>query len=557
MTEDEEEEIYSDIRKSAEDSAKLIYQLLKERVLRFDINRTLEINTFLLNYFLVQNYFLAFDLQEDFIRQRIEDEALDCALFRTYVERLHGMCILIPMKYEVENAYTKGQTDKIINQMDVYGEFTNQSFNSHENLTNVKIDKILDFLKGYTISYGFFPNLDFDPEFNKILNSDAFNQLFYINYPKEYFYDNNIQRHKSPLDETLAKEYAKAMKDWEKRLFRSNPELKLYHNFFRKAANYIPVPDFGSRKLMNEVIEKLKQYYRFRVKSLSTEILSNLNCFKVLFESAEGKMYKKLSWSSLHTKLEGVSNKKIADTFLNLFCLNKTYEKFCISFQDFNPHDFIHNYNEFLKYACYSYMGSVYTGALLIWRAMKKYLEELQKTDEFREMKGSLLENWCLRQIQNVGFEVEKIILRNIDLEPPERYFLMKEQVNSFDKKPLEFEVKFVEHQKKYPFHEIDLVFRFEDELYFIECKGRALQSSETKKYYKWAKKFDSTYKILQRKIENLGFCLEKGDIMHPLFDGVKSLNPIVLQTEGMFLRYCTFTPDEFGGFLKFLKESL
>ncbi len=554
MTEDKEE-VYSDIRKLAEDSAKLMFQLFKDRVLRFDINRTLEINTFLLNYFIVQNYFLAFDLQEDFISQRTEDESLDCSNFRQYVERLHGIFILIPMKYEVEKAYTKGQTDKIINQMDVYGELINNFFYSHENLTNVKIDKILEFLEGYTISHRFFPNLDFDPEFNEILNSDAFNQLFYITYPKEYFYENNIQRHKFPLDEALAKEYAKAMKDWEKKLFQFNPELKLYQNFLRKAVNYIPVPDFGSKELMYEVIEKLKQYYCFRVKSLSPEIHSYLDCFQVLFEFAEGKMYKKFSWNFLHKKLESVSDEEIVDVFLNRFCLSKTYEKFYESYQDFSPHDFIKNYNRYIKYACYSYMGSVYTGALLIWRAMKKYLEELQKTDEFREMKGSLLENWGLRQIKDVGFDVEKIILRNIDIEQPESYYLMKKQVKSFDKEPLEFEVKFVKQQRKYPFHEIDLVFRFEDELYFVECKGRALQSSETKKYYKWAKNFDSTYKILQRKIENLGYCLEKGEIMHPFFDDVKSMIPIVLQTEGMFLRYCTFTPDEFSGFLKFVKE--
>lgn len=115
-------------------------------------------------------------------------------------------------------------------------------------------------------------------------------------------------------------------------------------------------------------------------------------------------------------------------SFLNLFCLHKTYEKFYETLQDFNPHDFIQNYNQFLRYTCYSYMvGSVYNGALLIWRAMKKYLEELQKTDEFKEINGNLLENWCLKQIQEEEFEVEKIILRNKNLELTDNYCSMKE----------------------------------------------------------------------------------------------------------------------------------
>lgn len=64
MSGEDGKDFYSNIKDLAKDSANLTFQLLKDRVIRFDINRTLEINTFLLNYFLVQNYFPAFDVQD-------------------------------------------------------------------------------------------------------------------------------------------------------------------------------------------------------------------------------------------------------------------------------------------------------------------------------------------------------------------------------------------------------------------------------------------------------------------------------------------------------------
>ena len=130
MNVDKKKVFYSDIKDLAKDSANLVFQLLRDRVLRFDIKRTLEINTFLLNYFIIQNYFLAFDLQDDFyFKEKLtEDKKVECSSFREYVERFHGIFILIPMKYKTLNPYTRAQTDKIINQMDTYREFTNQFF---------------------------------------------------------------------------------------------------------------------------------------------------------------------------------------------------------------------------------------------------------------------------------------------------------------------------------------------------------------------------------------------------------------------------------------------
>lgn len=546
-------EFYSNLKDLARDTTNLTFQLLRDRVLRFKIERALKINTFLLNYFLIQNYFLAFDLQDDLIKGKklIGDEGVETSFFRKYAERLHGIFILVPMKYQVENEFTTYQTDKVINQMDAYGEFVNRFFSSHENMTSVTIDTILDSLKDYVISIRFLPDLGFDPEFNQIFNSKAITQLFYITYPKEYFQEYDIQRFAYPLEDSLANEYWEAMKDSDKKLFSFNPELKDYQDFLINAANYFVVPDFGSKVLMKEVIEKFKTYYTLRVSSRKKEIKLFLDCFEILFRLTEGKLYKKIPGGLFNNKIESVENN---GEFLNKFCFNKTFLPFPKTLDDFKPYEFISEYYEFLRYGCYRYMGSVYTGAILIWRAMIKYFEDLQSTKEFKDTKGSLLENWCLAEVIKRGFTAEKLILRNSDLEPSKNYYNMKENIKPFNREVLEFEVKFIEHQKPYSFHEIDLVFRFEDTLFVIECKGRSFRLSSTEKFFKWAKNFKDVYDLLKKKVENLAFCVENNNISHPLFDNVKEFIPIVIQTEGVFQEFQGFTTEVFENFLDYLK---
>ena len=57
----DDEEIYSNIEDLAKDSKNLMFQLIKDRIHKFDVKRTLEINTFFLNYFLIHIYFPGFD----------------------------------------------------------------------------------------------------------------------------------------------------------------------------------------------------------------------------------------------------------------------------------------------------------------------------------------------------------------------------------------------------------------------------------------------------------------------------------------------------------------
>jgi hypothetical protein len=72
------------------------------RTLEFDTLRALQLNTFLLNYFLAQNYLPAIEIVE----QRLglinytDDQLNETENFRKYVERIHGIYIMIPMTYK-------------------------------------------------------------------------------------------------------------------------------------------------------------------------------------------------------------------------------------------------------------------------------------------------------------------------------------------------------------------------------------------------------------------------------------------------------------------------
>jgi len=122
------------------------------------------------------------------------------------------------MKYKGENFYTKAQTDEVINQLHAYGEFTNLFFSSQENLTPMKMDEIEHMLEGYVISHHFLPYLDYDPEFQKIIDSDATNQLFCINRSKEYLEKHNLKRYNYPVDKKIKKEFEDTMRRWDEKL---------------------------------------------------------------------------------------------------------------------------------------------------------------------------------------------------------------------------------------------------------------------------------------------------------------------------------------------------
>ena len=108
-------------------------------------------------------------------------------------------------------------------------------------------------------------------------------------------------------------------------------------------------------------------------------------------------------------------------------------------------------------YAGYYHFGIVRTGAYLIWRALIKYLEDLQGEDEFQVKKGAFLGNRCYKQANKNGFTPEKLILINSNKKPTQRYKDMRKQVELFPKTPIIIDVDFPKDDKSY-FHEIDFL---------------------------------------------------------------------------------------------------
>lgn len=559
----DEQDFSSDIPGAARNSNKLMFQLIQKRILRFDVNRTLEINTFFLNYFLVQVYFVGFEITNQFLpsgKAPSEDQQGGVEMFKKYIEILHGLFIMVPMKYQIRDPYTSFQTDKIIDRIDSYGEIALAFFYSHENAHRYDDGEMEEILKSFHIIYRFLPDLEFDPEFSKIMESKAINQLFNFTYPLNYFYERKLQRYFYPVDEELKQEFHEATNNLEKKLFSYDPNLKIYDQFLRNAVNYVMVMDFGSTELISEITDLFTNYYSLRIPKYKEEIEYTLQNFRMLFELARGRFYIKIPWNQVKKRLSELEDQNFENTFLEKFCMFRTNLMFPTHLDDFKPTQFISDYYDFLKYAGYYYMGSFHTGVMLIWRAMTQYLADLQSKREFRQIKGMLLENWCLEQLQSRGIPVEKIILRNKNLEPSQNYIEMLEQVKTFNKEPLIFEAEFIDHQQKYSFHEIDLVFRIENSLYLVECKGRSIPISKTERYMKWARNFLDVYDLLVKKTQNLGYIMQhsKGFEEHTLFSGLTNLTPIIIQTEGMISHeYHGFTTEDFLGFLEALLEGL
>ncbi len=557
MNERKQESYYENLEDLAQDSSNLVFQLLRDRLLKFDIGRSLEINTFFLNYNLLETYFIGKDMRDlvDWEPNLTEEEALEHNLFMKYIERLNGIFILVPMKYKGSSFYSTAKTDEVIDQAQIYGDLINSFFASHEDRSKIKLSQMEDLLEDYVISHHFLPYLDYDLMFQPIIDSKAINQLFFTQRPLKDLEKWDLQRFSYPVEDHLFNEMRDALNRRDEKMFSFNPELPNYNKFLSYWSNFVAILDFGSKSLIAEAMQRFKDYYCLRVSSRKEEINQYLNLIEGLFSLSEGKLYNKFSWNRLVTTLRSISEANWVDSFLEKICLDKTFLDFPKEPSEFDAKNFIDDYNQFLSYGCYCYSGQVHTGAPLIWRSMIKYFEELQFTQEFRDQKGALLENWCIDVIEENGFRAEKIILRNKNVIPNDNYWDMKKQVKSFKKEPMEFEVEFIEHQKKYPFHEMDVIFRAEKLMYVVECKSREIRFSESTKYLSWGTRFKRIFDVHYKKIDNLVYCVKNGSISDPFFEDVVEYIPIILQTEGVVHQFYGFDTDKFRVLLSNIKK--
>ena len=552
---DKDPELERSILDIADEANPYFFEWLKSTI-NLDVIRSLEINTFLLNYFISLNYFPAHELIDKIYtgKEYTEDQLDNLKLFRDYTERMHGIYILMTMKYDSEIKNKKRYTDRVIDQMDLFGEFVNQFFFLNTNPSKIKVNRLLERLEDFSTVDIMLPNLEFDPEYKKILNSDVINQIFHVATPLNEPNPKRMKGYKYFLSEDQYREFHEN-KFSEELIFDIDPKLKWLPGYCKKGANYFCFLDFGSHDLIDEFIKLFKEYFCLRMPQKKAEIQNTLDCYSILFKLSEGKFYKEIKWKELSNMLETSISKVNTQIFLEKFCLVKQFNKFDNNYKNFHPQNFLDSYNEFLKSAGFVYHGILRTGALLIWRSMIKYFEKLQQDEYFRNLKGKMLERWCFDEANKRGLEPKKLILIDSRRDQTPKYFLMKEEIKDFPKTAIEVETQLIIGHPDSYFREIDLVIRIEEYLFIIECKGTKAPLGEEGRYVNWTHRFDYNLNILFDKFEILAYNLDKGLLKHSLFDGVKKIIPIFIQTEGIFDNQYGFSTHRFSDALENLEH--
>ncbi|MEE9377779.1 MAG: hypothetical protein V3V33_07050 [Candidatus Lokiarchaeia archaeon] len=552
---DKDPDLEVKISELAKEVNPVFFEWLKSTI-KLDVIRSLEINTFLLNYFISLNYFPAHELIDKIYtgKEYTEEQLNDLKNFRDYTERMHGIFILMTMIYDSEVRNKKRITDRIIDQMDLFGELVNQFFFLNTNPSNIEVNRLLERLEDFSTVDIMLPNLEFDPEYRKILDSDTIKQIFHVATPLNEPNPKRFKDYKYFLSEEQYHEFHEN-KFSEEILFDIDPKLKWLPGYCKKGANYFWFLDFGSHDLINEFIRLFKEYFCLRVPLKKEEIETTLDCYSVLFKLSEGKFYSEIKWKELSNKLETSISKNFVLNFLERFCLEKQFNEFDNVFENFNPQNFLNSYNEFLKYAGFVYHGTIRTGALLIWRSMIKYFEELQQDEDFRNLKGKMLEKWCYEEALKRDLKPEKLILIDPRRTPTPKYFLMKEEIKSFPKPAIEVEAELILGHPDSYFREIDLIIKIEELLLIIECKGTKAPLGEEGKYVNWTSRFYNVLNDLYEKYDIITFNIEKGILKDPIFDGVEEIIPMIIQTEGIFDNLYGYTTHKFIKALERLEQ--
>lgn len=531
-----------------------------KKILELNVSRALQISTYFTNFYIVQNYFPSFSSLLELMPELVKKKKLThekMKEFRVNFERIFTLFILVLLKYDWNEKLSQDETDKSLNDLESEGSLINSFFIFNANPVNLKIKKLRKYYENYFIIEHLLPNLDFDPEFRKVLRSDAIKHLFFTTTPANLLNPNgNVEKFKYYAEPNYLLKIQEVRKDYGKKIFNIDPDLKL-SNSTLEFMNYFGIFDFGSFKLIDDLISLFTEYYTTRVPSKRTEIQKNLLCFGELLKLAEGKTFQKLRYNTLKKKLSIKFSKKDVIAFLRHFCYSSRHQSFDLKFKDFNAKKFLRDYHEFLGYCCYKDSGIVYFGVYLIWRALIKYFENLQREKEFQNTKGTLLENWSLGKAQEFGFQAEKIILINPKNKPTEKYLKMKEQIKSFPREPIELKAEFPIENKKSYFREIDLAIRIKNHLLIFECKGTSAPIGEAGKLYYWGSYFEEQMHLLANKSDIIYYNIKNNIINHPFLNGVEIIVFQLIKTEGLLAHYAVMFPHEFINHLKNLREHI
>ncbi len=512
-----------------------------------------QVNTFLTNFQIFQNYFPWFEsILPFFPKDKFGLTSEEIKEYRLNYERMYNIFILIPFKYKSDLRLSKGQTDKKIDKLRKKGPLIRDFFLMNMVRPDSKVKDLVHFLKGYVLVERLFPDLGFDPEFKKILTSRAYRSLFDVRFIREFFETGQMIHGETYLAPAhLLEELSKSYDNKEKTLFSIDQNLH-FSSHLKEIYNNIGILYLGSPQMIDELIALFIDYYCRKILSKKKEIREFLLCFGEILKMCQGKSLIQFTWKNLQLQLETVTNKETVENFIGRVILERLSEPFYNSADNFDGWDFLHEYHNFLTKAGYYYLGQIYSGVFIVWRALIKYLEEIQKKEEFRIIKGSLLENWCYNQAISYKFNVEKLILINPKQEPDEDYSVMKSQTKDFPKESLEIEVEFPEKIKDFYSQEIDLALRIDKYLILFECKATSAPIGEQGDFIVWINNFHKNMRKLVRKADIINDNLMNSENIHPFLEKVKEIRVIQVQTEGIFYKYDVMNAQ---GYIRYLED--
>ena len=534
------------------------YKWLK-KIFLCNKTRAVSLCTFLVNFNININYFPWHKVLHKEIPDLIPEELKKEFVGFTFAsEIIFGIIILVVLRHAHQQKASIQETDEIINKLWLSGPLINQFFIfntiSPKN-RNVKLSDLLEIFPNFNIKDNMLPKLEFDPEFQNVMENEAVKQLYDTNFITDWLDSRESKPYKYFPDRGTFFKNLQVFRDKKTKIFDVNPNLSISKFMFRNL-NVFPNAFFSSTAQIDEIMSVFIEYYSKKIPSKKEEIIIFLSCFGELIKLMKGKLYNKFRYGYLVKKLKLIVSKEKTFQFLNKFCLYQRNLTFLSKDQQFNSRKFVFDYHNFLSFAAYRISGFIYTGIFLIWRAMIKYLETLQNKDEFRIGKGSLLENWCYYKAIEFGFQPEKIVLINQDKPLSPYYDVMKNQTKDFPQPAIEISVKFP-HNYKPSFHEIDLAIKVEEYIFIFECKTTSHPIGEIGNYIKWLDKFGFNIQLLINKGDILLHNIANRTLNHPYLQGLKKYVPIIIQTEGIISKFLGMDTSGYLNFLKVLRKNI
>ncbi len=354
------------------------------------------------------------------------------------------------------------------------------------------------------------PDLEYDPEYRKIILSPLYQDIFL-----NYYIKKNDQIEKAI--------YAAMQRDTKND--PATPGNVLLKCILNPQAKFF------------ELLDLYEQYYCLRVPSRRGEIKRRMLFFKTIFELNNARLEGSIPFQKFRSNLEHTFQWDETQELLQNYILQQRRSRFVPSKSSFKPVQIFSQFTGSLKVVGYLHSGVVRTGFCLIWRGLLKYWEELAEDPEFYKTRGRLLENYCYEINSQLGIECRKIYIRNTSKPESSQYQEMLQQTSEFPNPPegLEFDFSEIPEFQNKGYAEIDMACRIRDVLLLIECKGTKVKAGEVPMVYNWTRRYEKERKLLQTKADLLTHAMSISQVLPPFLQSIQQVEILLVRSEGVY----------------------